>query len=140
LQPLSGKKDKGMDARVYNNETGKTELVVQSCVSPKSAARPKILKTMEKLKGNMPEVLIYCTSAVVGTALDTTKRDLRSKHVTLEVCDAAWFIQRQKTSNNRASLSERYAQEVLEPFMRGLEPTIQPCPQRRGGTGRYPVP
>jgi len=33
LQALGGKKDRGMDARIFNNETGKTELVVQSCVS-----------------------------------------------------------------------------------------------------------
>ena len=47
---MGGKKDKGMDARVHNNETGKTVLVVQSCVSPATAARTKVLKTIEKLK------------------------------------------------------------------------------------------
>jgi hypothetical protein len=100
-------KDKGMDARVYNNETGKTELAVQSCVSPASAARTKILNTIEKLKPNLPAVFIYSTSAVIGTGLDETKRELRKDHrVTLEVCDAAWFVQRHKTSGNRASLSE----------------------------------
>jgi len=114
LQALGGKKDRGMDARVYNNETGKTELVVQSCVSPATAARTKVLKTIEKLKGNMPGVLIYCTSMVVGTVLDKTEQDLRKDHkVTLKVCEATWFTQRQKTSSNRASLSERYAQEVF---------------------------
>jgi hypothetical protein len=80
LQALGGKKDRGMDARVYNNETGKTELVVQSCVSPATAARTKVLKTIEKLKGNMPGVLIYCTSMVVGTVLDKTEQDLRKDH------------------------------------------------------------
>src|ERR1019366_4767495 len=34
LEPLGGKKDKGMDARVIQDETGKNLLVVQSCVSP----------------------------------------------------------------------------------------------------------
>jgi hypothetical protein len=58
LQPLGGKKDKGMDAYIYNNETGTTELVVQSCVSPVASAHTKVLKTIEKLKGNMPGVLI----------------------------------------------------------------------------------
>ena len=123
LQGLGGKKDGGMDARIYNNESGKIELVVQSCVSPASAARSKVLKTIEKLKGNVPEVLIYCTSTVIGTALDQTKRDLRTDHkVTLEVYDATWFTQRQNTSTNRISISDRYAQETLEPFVRGLQP------------------
>ena len=123
LQPLGGKKDKGMDARVYNNETGKTELVVQSCVSPATTARTKALATIKKLTDNMPEMLIYCTSAVVGTALDETKRELRKNHkITLEICDASWFTQRQRTSTNRASLSERYAEEVLAPFIKGLQP------------------
>ena len=123
LQPLGGKKDKGMDARVYNNETGKTELVVQSCVSPAPTARTKVLVTIKKLTDNMPEMLIYCTSAVVGTALDETKRELRKNHkITLEICDASWFTQRQRTSTNRASLSERYAEEVLAPFIKGLQP------------------
>jgi hypothetical protein len=80
LQALGGKKDRGMDARVYNNETSRTELVVQSCVSPATVARTKVLKTIEKLKDNMPEVFIYCTPAVVGTALDETKRDSRKDH------------------------------------------------------------
>ena len=123
LQPLGGKRDKGMDARVYNNETGKTELVVQSCVSPATTARTKVLATIKKLTDNMPEMLIYCTSAVVGTALDETKRELRKNHkITLEICDASWFTQRQRTSTNRASLSERYAEEVLAPFIKGLQP------------------
>ena len=123
LQALGGKKDKGMDARVYSNETGKTELVVQSCVSPASASRTKVLGTIEKLMDNMPEVLIYCTSAIVATALDETKRELRKKYkITLEICDAAWFTQRQKTSTNRASLSEKYTQEALYPLMEVLQP------------------
>ena len=110
LQPLGGKKDGGMDARVYNNEAGKTELVVQSCVSPATTARTKVLGTIKKLKDNMPEVLIYSTPAVVATALDETKRELRKEHkVTLEVYHAPWFTQRQRTSTNRLSLSERYA-------------------------------
>ncbi len=122
LRPLGGKKDGGMDARVYKNETGKTELVVQSCVSPANRARAKILDTIKKLTDNMPEVLIYCTSAVVGTALDETKRELRKNHkITLEICDAAWFTQRQRTSGNRAALSEQYAEEVLAPFIKGLQ-------------------
>lgn len=123
LQPLGGKRDKGMDARVYNNETGKTELVVQSCVSPATTARTKVLGTIKKLTDNMPEVLIYCTSAVVATALDETKRELRKNYkITLEICDAPWFTQRQKTSTNRDSLSEQYADEVLAPFIKELQP------------------
>ena len=123
LQPLGGKKDKGMDARIVNNETGETVLVVQSCVSPATGARTKVLGTIKKLKDNMPEELIYCTSAVVATALDETKRELRKSYkITLEICDAPWFTQRQKTSTNRASLSEQYAEEVLAPFIKELQP------------------
>ena len=123
LQPLGGKKDKGMDARVYNNETGKTELVVQSCVSPATTARTKVLGTIKKVKDNMPEVLIYCTPAVVATALDETKRELRKQYkITLEICDAPWFTQRQKISPNRISLSEQYAKTVLAPLIEELQP------------------
>jgi hypothetical protein len=122
LNALGGKKDKGMDAYVYEG-SGKVVLVVQSCVSPTTRARAKILDTISKLKGNMPELFVYCTSAPIGTELDDTKRELRQKHkVTLDVCDAAWFVQRHKTSVNRAALSEAYAQQTLEPFVRSLQP------------------
>ena len=123
LEALGGKKDGGMDARVYSNETGKTELVVQSCVSPETTARTKVLATIKKLTDNLPDTLIYCTSAVVGTALDETKRELRKNHkVTLEICDASWFTQRQRTSDNRLSYSEQYAKEVLAPILEELQP------------------
>ena len=123
LQSLGGKKDRGMDARIYKDETSKTVLIVQSCVSPATAARTKVLGTIKKLKDNLPEVLIYCTSAVVATILDETKRELRKNHkVILEICDAPWFTQRQKTSTNRVSLSEKYAEEVLAPFIKELQP------------------
>jgi hypothetical protein len=122
LEALGGKKDQGMDARIYA-EDGKTKLVVQSCVSPATLARTKVLTTLEKLKGNMPSVFIYCTSAVIGTSLDDTRRELRVEQgVTLETCDAAWFVQRANTSQNRAVLTDTYAREVLEPFVRELEP------------------
>ena len=123
LQALGGKKDRGMDARIYKDETGKTALIVQSCVSPATTARTKILGTIKKLKDNMPEVLIYCTSAVVATTLDETKRELRKDYkIALEICDAPWFTQRQKTSINRGSLSEQYAEEVLAPLIKELQP------------------
>ena len=123
LQALGGKRDGGMDARVYDNETGETEWVVQSCVSPRDKARSKVLGTIKKLKDNMPEVLIYCTPAVVATALDDTKKELRKKYrVVLEICDAPWFTQRQSTSSNRGSLSERYAREVLAPLLEEIQP------------------
>jgi hypothetical protein len=113
LEALGGKKDQGME----------NKLVVQSCVSPVTAARTKVLTTLEKLKGNMPMVFIYCTSAVIGTALDDTRREVRMEHgLTLETCDSPWFVQRANTSQNRAVLSDRYAREVLEPFVRELEP------------------
>src|SRR5262249_59597807 len=73
LDPLGGKKDQGMDARVVHDETGKPELVVQSCVSPAGTARTKILNTIEKLKGKMPREFVYCTPATIGTLLDETK-------------------------------------------------------------------
>ena len=123
LEPLGGKKDQGMDARVVNGETGKTELVVQSCVSPVGTARTKILNTIVKLKDKMPGELVYCTPATIGTMLDQTKRELRKDHkVILQVCDGPWFIQRQQMSRSRAELSESYARGALEPIIRELEP------------------
>jgi hypothetical protein len=125
LKALGGKKDKGMDAYVYDGEAGKVITVVQSCVSPASRARTKVLDTIKKLKANnfLPEVFIYCTSANIGTELDETKKELRRDYqVTLEVCDAAWFVTRHQTSQNRAALSDTYARETLEPFIRNLQP------------------
>ena len=123
LEPLGGKKDKGMDARVILDETGKNLLVVQSCVSPSNKARNKILKTVEKIQSNLPPVFVYCTSATIGLRLDETKRELfRDQKVTLEVRDSAWFCTRCLTSSNRISLSETYTREVLEPFLRELDP------------------
>ncbi|HLN29161.1 MAG TPA: hypothetical protein VK395_15535 [Gemmataceae bacterium] len=123
LKALGGKKDKGMDAYIYDNEAGKAVIVVQSCVSPASRARTKVLDTIKKMKNNTPEVFIYCTSDNVGTGLDETKKELRRDYkVTLDVCDAAWFISRHQTSQNRAASSETYARETLEPFVRGLQP------------------
>ena len=123
LQALGGKRDGGMDARLYNSETGKAQWVVQSCVSPSGSARTKVLRTVNALKDNMPEVLIYCTPAAIGTALDDTKRELRNKYkVVLEICDGPWFVQRQMTSNNRVSLSTQYATEVLAPVLQETQP------------------
>ena len=125
LKALGGKKDKGMDAYIYNGEAGKVITVVQSCVSPASRARTKVLDTIKKLKANnfLPEVFIYCTSANIGTELDETKKELRLDYkVTLEVYDAAWFVMRHQTSQNRAALSDTYARETLEPFIQNLQP------------------
>ena len=52
LKPLGGKKDKGMDAYVYDDVTGQVLMVIQSCVSPASKARAKVLATIKKLKDN----------------------------------------------------------------------------------------
>lgn len=125
MKALGGKKDKGMDAYIYDDKTGKVILVVQSCVSPATTARTKVLATIKKLEANnlLPEVFIYCTSANIGTELDETKLELRRDYkVTLDVCDAAWFVTRHQTSRNRAVISEAYARETLEPFVRGLQP------------------
>ena len=125
LKALGGKKDKGMDAYIYDDEAGKAIIVVQSCVSPASRARTKVLGTIEKLEKNKirPEVFIYCTSDNIGTELDETKKELRRDYkITLDVCDAAWFVARHQTSHNRAVSSDTYARETLEPFVRGLEP------------------
>ena len=97
LKALGGKKDKGMDAYLYDDKAGKAVIVVQSCVSPVSRARTKVLATIKKLKENnlLPEVFIYCTSDNVGTELDETKKELRQDYkITLDVCDAAWFVAR----------------------------------------------
>lgn len=123
LKALGGKKDKGMDAYVYDDLTGKVTTVVQSCVSPASRARTKVLGTVAKLKANqlLPEVLVYCTPADIGTALDKTKQELRrDEKVTLDVCDAAWFVARHQTTQNRAAICETYARETLEPFVRDI--------------------
>ena len=125
MKALGRKKDKGMDAYVYNDETGEVVTVVQSCVSPASRARTKVFATIKKLKNNslLPEVFIYCTSANIGIELDETKKELRRDYkVTLDVCDAAWFVARQQTSQNRATISDTYAREVLEPFLGSLQP------------------
>jgi len=125
LRAAGGKKDKGMDAYVYEAEAGKVRMVVQSCVSPALKARTKVLGTIKNLKENnlVPEVLTYCTSANIGTELDETKKELRRDYkVSLDVCDAAWFVARSQTSQNRAAISEAYARETLEPFVRSLQP------------------
>lgn len=125
IKPLGGKKDKGMDAYIYDDGAGKATVVVQACVSPVSRARTKVLDTIRKLKANnlLPEVFVYCTSHNVGTELDETKRELRKDYkMTLDVCDAAWFVSRHQTSQNRAAISEMYARETLEPFVSSLQP------------------
>ncbi len=64
LKALGGKKDKGMDAYIYDDEAAKAVIVLQSCVSPASRARTKVLGTIKKLEDNnlRPEIFIYCTS------------------------------------------------------------------------------
>ena len=123
LSALGGKKDKGMDARIFADDTGKVILVVQSCVSPSSKARTKILDTIKKLLSSLPETFIYCTSSTIGLALDETKNELRQKHkVALQHCDAAWFNQRSKTSVNRAALCETFSSEILNPYLADVQP------------------
>lgn len=123
LEGLGGKKDKGMDGRVIVDPLGTPSLVVQSCISPASGARTKVLHTMKKLdEGTKPSELIYCTSATIGAKLDQTKKELRVDYrVTLTVCDAIWFCQREHTSPNRAKLSEQYADAVLAPIIGKLD-------------------
>jgi len=106
LKQLGGKKDKGMDAYIYDDKKGKVFLVVQSCISPASKARTKVIDTIRKLsKGNLlPEVFLYCTSAQIGPHLDDAKKELRRDYkVTLEILDASWFVARQQTTHNRAA-------------------------------------
>jgi hypothetical protein len=125
IHPLGGKKDKGMDAYVYDDEDGNAAVVVQSCVSPASRARAKVLATIGKLRKNrlLPKVLVYCTSDNVGVELDETRKELRRDcNVTLDVRDAAWFVSRHQTSRNRAAISDTYARETLEPIVRSLQP------------------
>ena len=52
LEGIGGKKDKGMDARIIEGESGANRIVVQSCVSPRSTARTKTLATVAKLEGH----------------------------------------------------------------------------------------
>ena len=121
LEALGAKRDKGMDARIAK-EDGKNILVVQSCISPTKTARTKVLGTFGKLNDNLPETLVYCTSARIGVALDETKMQLRQSKVRLDVCDAAWFVQRALTSDHRITLSESFAHEVLSPILDDLKP------------------
>ena len=123
LEGLGGKKDKGMDARVVATDSGENELVVQSCVSPRNKARSKILATVDKLKNNLPHTLIYCTSATIGLSLDETKKQLRRQHrIGLEVFDATWFTQRVLFTEDRTTLSESYAIEILLPLQEVVRP------------------
>ena len=123
LAGIGGKKDKGIDARLVNAATGKLLLVVQSCVSPRTAARKKIFDTLKKLKGNMPSTFIYCTSATIGLSLDETKKELRQEGVLLDVYDSVWFIQRALTTEDRTSLCRSYASQVVNPLLSTVEPT-----------------
>jgi hypothetical protein len=126
MKALGGKKDKGMDSYIFSDQSGKVAIVLQSCISPASKARTKVLGTIKKLQNNglLPTVLIYCTSVAIGTELDETKRELRSSYnVTLEVCDSPWFVARHLTSQSRAANCEAYAQQILDPFVRSLQPT-----------------
>ncbi len=123
LQAIGGKKDKGIDARIWCAESGENELIVQSCVSPRTRARTKILDTIKKLEGNMPHTFVYCTTAVIGLDLDETRRELRRQHkVGLEVCDGAWFAQRAASTEDRAKLSEAFAVEILNPVIAQVAP------------------
>ncbi len=124
LQPLGGKHDRGMDARIVRDADGHTTLVVQSCISPEKAARSKILGTIEKLSKDLPETVVYCTSAKIGTKLDATKRELRKdRKISLEICDAEWFCQRIETSANRAALSKSFFTEILNPLLKEFRDT-----------------
>lgn len=123
LDPVGGKKDKGMDARIVQSDTGKNLLVVQSCVSPPKKARSKILNTVKKLEENPPVTLIYATPATIGLSLDETKKELRQNHhIQLEVFDATWFIQRAEISDSRKQLADSYSSEILAPFFQSVDP------------------
>src|SRR5687768_6677873 len=93
LEPLGGKRDKGMDARIVYSETGVPYLIVQSTVSPAGSARVKVWNTVGKFEGKQfPQLFLYCTPAKIGLLLDGTKAELRKKHgIVLEVYDGAWF-------------------------------------------------
>ncbi len=111
-----------MDARLIADATGELNLVVQSCVSPAAGARRKVLATIEKLKNKLPRELVYCTSAVIGIKLDKTINELRAKRVTLTVRDATWLIQREHDSHRRSKICDDYANAVLSPILKELDP------------------
>ncbi len=124
LHAIGGKHDRGIDARVVDGKSGKPTLIVQSCVSPATVARTKILGTIKKLDtGMLPSVLVYCTSAKIGIALDKTKQELRKDYgVILEVYDGPWFCQRELSSELRAKLAAAYSAEVLAPLLKTIQP------------------
>ena len=123
IDPLGGKKDGGIDGRMYY-DNGELYLVVQSCVSPFERAKTKIDDTIEKLKKiGFPKILIFCSPAAIGLKLDQTKREIRQKYkVILEICDGPWFVQRVFTSENRTRLAEAFSEEVLAPIVSSVKP------------------
>jgi len=127
LAALGGKHDRGMDARIIDDAAGKVVLVVQSCVSPATSARRKILRTVAALKahGNIPQTLVYCTSAVIKLELDETRNELRrDENVALVVCDAGWFVQRESFPAGRSIVSQEYSQAVLQPLLQQFDPNV----------------
>ena len=60
LKALGGKKDKGMDAYIYADETGKVVLVARSCVSPASRAHTKCARHDHEAEGQQaPATLLH---------------------------------------------------------------------------------
>ena len=126
LRAVGAKHDGAIDARVVVDGYGKPTLVVQSCLSPKGRAKSKILNTVKTLesRASLPPVLVYCTSALIGDALDDLVRDLRvGKNLVLEIRDAAWLSQRELTKG-RGELCARYASEVLAPLSQASDPNV----------------
>lgn len=124
LEILGGKQDKAMDARIVEDGR-KVVLVVQTCVSPATGARTKVLKTVRELikYRNLPPTLVYCTPATIKLALDETKTELRRDHgLMLEVHDAPWFCARENFPTSRSVISHDYAQAIFEPVLKQIDP------------------
>jgi hypothetical protein len=123
IDPLGGKKDGGIDGRLFF-DNDELFLVVQSCVSPVERATTKINDTIKKLeKIGYPKFLIYCSPANIGLKLDNLKKEVRKKFkIVLEICDGAWFVQRAFISHNRKNLSESFSEEILAPFNQIIKP------------------
>ncbi len=122
LEGLGAKKDKGMDARIVAVD-GRNEIVIQSCVSPAKTARTKVLATWGKLHENPPHTLVYCTPSKIGLSLDVTKKELRTARVSLQVCDATWFVERVHSTESRSRLSDSFSQQILHPLLEDLQPS-----------------
>jgi hypothetical protein len=113
--------DRGRDAELFSPQDDPSVLLQYSVAEDWET---KIVKTVERIKPEFPEVtvLIYATNQIIGAKADKLKSALRKDaNIYLDIRDRNWFVERLHSSQQCEAAAERVAQDIVDPYLASRE-------------------